>query len=155
MTYTMWFRWFCILLVFCCVPSADCSADSRPAAVAGKFYPENPSQLSATIDASSLSAGRGSWDTAQPHLEQCYESDSDGRASDCRWIRGVGHIHPVRAPIRSSAVALCSRCCWWWHRHPCLRSAVFSAAGAKPVCLSAGWNVHLSWYRGRAPIDTP
>ncbi len=51
MTYTMWFRWFCILLAFCCAPSADCSADSRPAAVAGKFYPENPSQLSATIDA--------------------------------------------------------------------------------------------------------
>ena len=51
MTYTMWFRWFCILLVFCCAPSADCSADSRPAAVAGKFYPEDLSQLSATIDA--------------------------------------------------------------------------------------------------------
>jgi AmmeMemoRadiSam system protein B/AmmeMemoRadiSam system protein A len=47
----MLFRWFCILLAFCCVPSADCSADSRPAAVAGKFYPEDPSQLSATIDA--------------------------------------------------------------------------------------------------------
>jgi AmmeMemoRadiSam system protein B/AmmeMemoRadiSam system protein A len=43
------FRWLFILLAFCGQQQAECS-DVRPAAVAGKFYPDDPGRLSAVID---------------------------------------------------------------------------------------------------------
>ncbi len=63
-----WLRWFFVLLLAACgvppVYGTDPSSFTRPAVVAGKFYPDDPGRLSADIDA--MMAGAASVDFEQP-----------------------------------------------------------------------------------------